>query len=1188
MRLKGIETQGFKSFPDRTSLTFDKGITAIVGPNGSGKSNISDAVRWVFGEQSIKTLRGSKMEDVIFGGTQSRKPQGFAWVSLIIDNSDRTLDIENDEVTVMRKLYRSGESEYRINGNLVRLRDVVELFLDTGLGRDGYSIIGQGRIAEIVGAKSTQRREIFEEAAGIAKYRLRKTDAEHRLEAAEENLVRLRDILGELEGRVEPLRVQSEKASKFVTYANEKKSLEISLWMQQLDKLQEQLKTQEDKLLVCRSDRDAVQSRLEELEGSIDRIFSQQQEIAIFVDNHRSAVKGLEESLSHAETEIAVMENDIHHAEENIQRIRAELEGAGAARNDLDRQIAEKQAAGAEKQAALDEKRAQMVQAAAAIQNGKAELSQLAVKTDGLKSQRFELREGISKAQQSSASSQSLIEDTVERIRQLKETSEQKDENLTRLTGELRDCEGFIKELHETIDGLENSRKGYTMKLQSREEKLRGLQQQQNALDRKGGELLQRAQLLADMEKNMEGFAASVKFVMKQAAGSLRGVVGPVSSLLTTDDRYATAIEIALGAAMQNIVVENETVAKQAIAQLKQSQAGRCTFLPVSTIRGSRLDEKSVSGKAGYVGVAADLVRADARFSGIVDSLLGRVAIAENIDFAVEIARSGGYRFRVVTLDGQVVNAGGSLTGGYVAKSAGILGRRSEIERLRAEAGEYAQKSKTMEESVNAAAQELSSLQASLTAVEAELKTAGEDLVGAQAEQKRLTMSRDEAAETHRRAESDYQQLCDKLEELRGKSSTTEEAIAGLTAELEHIEAEVASAAARREQLSAEGEQQGQRYAALQLEFVALEKDQELLRDALQRLNSQKTDQSQHLSDLQEQIAGYEGQIAQVRQNIDQRRARTDEERARVEQLNREIQEQAALRMQLEQQITQLRQTERENNNTKEQVMAELARLEERHDGIVADFDGIVAKLWDEYELTRSQAKEQSLELTDPAAAQKRLSELKSRIKALGSVNLEAIEEYKEVSQRYEFLRSQVEDVETSKRELGRIIADLTGDMCTLFLQKFNSINEEFSKVFVELFGGGRGRLELADPENVLESGIDIFVQPPGKLIKNLSSLSGGEQAFVAIAIYFAILKVSPAPFCLMDEIEAALDDVNVTKFASYMRNMTEKTQFIAITHRRGTMEEADVLYGVTMQEEGVSKVLRLDVGEIESKLGMK
>jgi len=1185
MRLKGIETQGFKSFPDRTKLEFNEGITAIVGPNGSGKSNISDAVRWVFGEQSNKTLRAAKSEDVIFGGTQSRKPQGFAWVSLIIDNSDRSLNVDSDEVTVTRKLYRSGESEYRINGNLVRMRDVVELFLDTGLGRDGYSIIGQGRIAEIVGAKSTQRREIFEEAAGIAKFRLRKTEAERRLQSAEDNMVRLRDILGELEGRVEPLRIQSEKASQFIVYAEEKKTLEISLWMEKLDKLQEQLKTQEDKLLICRSDRDAIQSKLDELAAAIDDTFTQQQDIAVYIDNHRSMIRGLEESLGHAETEIAVMENNILHAEQDIQRIGAELEGAGLAESDLEQRIAEKQAAIAAKQAELDAKRSEMLASAQSIQDSKNELAVLATKTEGLKSQRFELRESVNKARQSSASSQSLIEDTAERIRLLKETSSQKDENLSRITAELKDCEGFVSELQENIAGLENSRKGYTLKLTSREEKLQTLQQQQSRFDQKAGELLQRAQLLSDMENSLEGFGQSVKFIMKN---NLRGVVGPVSSLITTEDKYATAIEIALGAAMQNIVVENEAVAKQAISQLKQSKAGRCTFLPITTVKGNRLTDSGVSAKAGYVGIAADLVKADKRYNGIIDSLLGRIVIAENIDLAVEIARAGSYKFRVVTLDGQVVNAGGSLTGGYVAKSAGILGRRSEIERLRAEAAEYTKKSADMEEAVQAASAELANIRASLTAVEAEQKTAGEDLVGAQAEVRRLTISREEALENHRRAESDYQEMCDRLEELQQKCYSSEETIIALTQELEKIEQEIGADAARREELSALVEQCGEKYAALQVDFVAAGKDLELLNDGLNGLNAQKEGQHQRLAELQEQIAAKQGEIAQVRQDIENRRTRTADEKARVEKLTQEINERSAARMELEQQVTRLRQQERESNNTREQVMAELTRLEERHSGINADFDGIVSKLWDEYELTRSQAREAAIKLEDASAAQKRLAELKSRIKALGHVNLAAIEEYKEVAERYEFLHSQVEDVENSKKELSRIIADLTRDMCSIFREKFDRINEEFSKVFVELFGGGRGRLELADPENILESGIDIFVQPPGKLIKNLSSLSGGEQAFVAIAIYFAILKVSPAPFCLMDEIEAALDDVNVVRFASYMRNMTEKTQFITITHRRGTMEEADVLYGVTMQEEGVSKILRLDVDEIESKLGIK
>ncbi len=1189
MKLKGIETQGFKSFPDKIKLNFEHGITAVVGPNGSGKSNISDAVRWVFGEQSSKTLRGSKMEDVIFSGTQSRKPQGIAWVSLIIDNTDRTLDIDNDEVVVTRRLYRSGESEYRINKNQVRLRDIVELFLDTGLGRDGYSIIGQGRIAEIVGAKSTQRREIFEEAAGIAKFRMRKTDAERRLNAAEENLVRLRDILGELEGRVEPLRVQSEKASQFLLYAQEKKVLDISLWMEKLDKLQTQAKTHEDKLLICRNDRDATGMELDNIAQQIEKTQGQRQEMAIYIDNHRQTIRSLEESISRADTEIAVMENDILHTNENVQRMEQELKTADLAHSEHEQRLEQNKSQLEQKQSEREEKRLGMLAISTAIEDKKSNLNRLASEVESLKAQRFTLREGLDSARQTAASSLGLIEDTQSRIEGLRQSSEQKDENLARIEGELLQCEGFVQELRDTIEGLQNSQKGYELKVGSQQDKLQRLLAEQHALDQKAGELLSRAQLLSDMEKQMEGFGASVKFIMKQSSdGGLSGVVGPVSGLISTDDRHSTAIEIALGAAMQNIVVENENVAKQAISRLKQAKAGRCTFLPVSTIKGNRIQEKSLESKAGFVGVAADLVRADQRFSGIITSLLGRIVVAENIDFAVEISKAFSARFRVVTLDGQVVNAGGSLTGGYVTKSAGILGRRSEIERLRTQAAEIGQQSKAMEGDVTKLSGELSGQRAALDGIAAELKTAGEDLVGAQAEHRRLTMTRDEAADTHTRAKNDYRDLCARLEELKAKSSSSEEAADAITDQLSHIEEELSAKGEKRQELLDGTEQDGESFATIRMEFMSAEKDLEQIRSAIELLENQRDGHSRHLEEIRQQIQQLLDRVETVRGDIEERRSRTETERERVAELSGDIEQKSAQSLALEQSVTEARKREREVMHSQQQISAELARLEERHAGVMNDFDSIISKLWEEYELSRTQAQELAIPLEDVQVAQRRSNELRGKIKGLGSVNLGAIEEYKEVAERYEFMRTQVEDVEHSKRELGKIITELTGEMCSIFSDKFTAINTEFSRIFVELFGGGRGHLELSDPTDVLESGIDIYVQPPGKLIKNLSALSGGEQAFVAIAIYFAILKVSPAPFCLIDEIEAALDDVNVTKFATYLRHMTDKTQFIAITHRRGTMEEADVLYGVTMQEEGVSKVLRLNVSEIEQKLGMK
>ncbi len=1189
MRLRALEMQGFKSFPDKTKLTFNDGITAIVGPNGSGKSNISDCVRWVFGEQSSKTLRGAKMEDVIFGGTQLRKPTGFAWVSLIIDNTDRTLAVEQDEVIVTRKLYRSGESEYRINQDMVRLKDIVELFMDTGLGRDGYSIIGQGRIAEIVGAKSTQRREIFEEAAGIAKYRFRKTEAERRLLYAEENLVRLRDILGELEDRVEPLRIQSQKAVQFVAMAEEKKVLEISLWMETMEKLRGQVKEQEDKILLCKNDHDSLENQIRQIDTTLEELAARRQDIDVFIDNSRKRIEELQANLGNSKSDIAVMENNIARNNEAAEEIVRQLNSQGETGTQLDEQIAERAGKIEAVCSEIDRLNGQITQVTALVEQARSLEAEAELRIESLKSQRFEMRQGVSKAQLDSVAAASLIEEIIERTGQLKESSQQKDENLVRLRKELDDATAFIGELQDQIHVLENSRGGYDMKLTSRRQKIATLQNEQKGLDDKAGTLLQRAQVMEDMEKNMEGFGSAIRYVMRQSeTGALRGVVGPISTLITAGDEYAVAVEIALGAAMQNVVVENEDSAKQAIQMLAQSKTGRATFLPITSVKGSRLDTRGFEKQNGYIGLASELVRYDARFTGVVDWLLGRIAVTDTLDHAVQMAKANGYKFRIVTLDGQVVNSGGSLTGGYVARSAGILGRKSEIEKLKAQAEEFVEKSRQIEGQIKEEAQQLAALEAAVEGIEAEMQTAKEDLLRAQAEHRRLTLSTEEALQTHKAATREYDTLAARLTELQAQNLSSDEAVASINNQLVEIEKELVVRAKERDDADAEADRQGEAVKELQILLLSQQKDKESLETQLSELRQRQEGHNLQLSDMKERLESYRQQNEEIRAGIEARIAQSGEETQVIDRISQQIEDKTKERLSCEQKDAELNRERRNFSDNMGGISGELGRLEERYKNMMEEMDNIVNKLWEDYEMSRTQALEIAVKLEDLSAAQKRLTDLRGKIKALGNVNVGAIEEYKEVSERYTFLKAQVEDIESSKAELSRIIAELTADMCQLFSDKFTRINDQFSRIFVELFGGGKARLELSDESDVLESGIEIFVQPPGKLIKNLSSLSGGEQAFVAIAIYFAILKVSPAPFCLIDEIEAALDDVNVGKFAAYLRRMTKRTQFIAITHRRGTMEEADVLYGVTMQEEGVSKMLKLDVTEIESKLGIK
>ncbi|MEG1686571.1 MAG: chromosome segregation protein SMC [Angelakisella sp.] len=1186
MKLRGIELQGFKSFADRTKLNFEDGITAIVGPNGSGKSNVSDAVKWVFGEQSVKSLRGAKMEDVIFGGTQTRKAQGYTAVSLTIDNSDHTLELDSDEVIITRKLYRSGESEYRINNNPVRLRDVHELFMDTGLGRDGYSIIEQGKIAEIVSAKSSQRREIFEEAAGISKFRYRKGEAERKLEQSEENLVRLRDIMNELEGRVAPLKAQAEKAKQFLVFMEEKKSLELSLWLEKLEKLKVQLRDLDDKLLMARSDRNAVQKQMDDIERQLEAFTQKEQDFAIYIDRKRGEIRVLEEQLSGAQVAVAVKQTTIQHNQSTAEGLREQLSAGARTTQSMEQQIAERSQELTDCTEQLAAARAQLTVLATSGAGVQESLLTEEHRMKALSAQREELREGISHAQITKQTAATLVEETIARLQTAHSQVEQKDEVLTQLKEDYRKAREFAEDLTETIEGLKNSVGGYEVKLKGRQEKQQSMESRIRTTERAAGEKLQRAQLLSDMEQNMEGFSGSVKLVIKRAAaGALRGVEGTVATIIKVEEQYTTAIEIALGAAMQHLIVSDEEVAKRAIALLKEANAGRATFLPVTTIRGNRMNEPSLKNQRGYINVASALVDTAERYRNMMESLLGRIIIAEDIDAAIAISKACGSRYRVVTLDGQVVNAGGSLTGGSVGKSGSILSRKNEINQLQTEAKALSDELKTLEEQYAVLRQDTAGIQALLEGVHAEARTAGEDLIAANAECKRLSMALEEAAERNRHALGEIDAMQKRVEELRGQGLSSAEVMDRMNANLTGLEQELARSEEQRNALTQQLANHNTQLSQGQIAAAALEKDCAVATAALEQLEQQKQGSAGQLVELRRRIAELEQQNGVLQAEINEVEQQTQTSRRAITACQSDIEVKQQQRQQMEQQTAQLHREEKEASNRREGLSLELGRLEERQRSVSTENDGIIAKMWDEYELTRTEAALLAIPITDYAAAQKRVSELRNRIKSMGSVNVAAIEEYKEVSERYEFMRAQIDDVEKAKAELTRMITQLSAQMSSIFTEKFAAINSSFSQIFVELFGGGRAELTLTDPNDPLETGIDIFVQPPGKIIKNLSSLSGGEQAFVAICIYFAILKVSPAPFVLIDEIEAALDDVNVTRFASYLRRMTDNTQFICITHRRGTMEEADVLYGVTMEEEGVSKLLKLNVNELEEKL---
>ena len=1189
MRLKSLEVHGFKTFPDKTKLSFESGITSVVGPNGSGKSNISDAIRWVLGEQSPKSLRCSRMEDVVFNGTDNRKKTGYAEVTLNIDNSDRFLDFNGDEIAVTRRYYRSGESEYLINKAAVRLKDINELFMDTGLGRDGYSMIGQGKIDSIVSSKSEDRREIFEEAAGISKYRYRKIDAERKLKNTEDNLLRLRDIVTELQERVGPLKKQSEKAQQFLTYSEEKRGLEIALWLLTLDKSQDSLKKQDEKILIAQTQYDEAGQALEDIQKESEEIYDKNAALSVQCENIRAQISEIDGKIAEKNAQISVAENDILHNTENIGRVKGEIEQADKSAGEFEKTIAEKQARidvldseiiSNQKKYARVSEQLNIINIDAG-KNGDA-LQELTATLSALTSQSADARV-------IDITSDSSINELTQRIESLKTQNEEKSDQRTSLLEMSDKYTADISSVSEEISSLENAIEGLSIKLESKGKKREQLKEEYDKLTLDIREHQRKISFLDNLEKNLEGFSKSVKQVMGASkSGKLHGVYGPVSRVISVPKKYAVAIEIALGAAMQNIVVGSDEDAKQAIRYLKSTDGGRATFLPLNTIKPRELKESGLDDCYGFVGVAADLCSCDGKFSNILGSLLGKIVIAEDLNSAASIAKKYSYRFKVVTLDGQVVNAGGSLTGGSLARSTGVLSRASEIEQLKTQTDKLTAKQRDAEAALEQINREYSAVEAEALGSRAELSNKQQELVRLQAEHRACENELQAVNDSIESAQAEIEDCFTKIEGFKKSREQARDRLAELGVKIAEAEQNVNAVTGSRAELSKQREELSAKLQNIRLEIVTAQKDIDALNSEIVFAKNSGADSEQRKAELNAQIAAFEkdikdkqGEIELYKKEIDSLKSTQDAHAKQIEAYNGQ-------RDLLEKRTVEIRSIERSKTSEREISGRELARLEERKINLQKEYDTIISKLWEEYELTRREAEKIAVPIDDQPAAQKRLNSLKQSIRALGSVNVSAIEEYKEVSERYEFLSVQVKDVEKSKAEIEKLITSLTKQMKETFVESFEQINRNFTFTFKELFGGGTASLSLADPENILTSGIDIIVHPPGKIVVHLDALSGGEKALVAIALYFAIMKVRPAPFCVMDEIEAALDDVNVARFASYLRRLTDKTQFILITHRRGTMEEADVLYGVTMQDEGISKLLELRSTEVAEKLGIK
>ena len=1183
MVFKELEIQGFKSFPDKVKITFDAGVTGVVGPNGSGKSNLSDAVRWVLGETSSRQLRAAgKMEDVIFGGTRRRSAMGFASVRLTLDNTGHTLDVDADEVTIGRKYYRSGDSEYTINGQVCRLRDVYELLLDTGIGRDGYSVIGQGRIAEIVAAKSSERREIFEEACGIAKYRYRKTEAERRLAAAGENLERLRDILGELESRVGPLEKESAKAQKFLELSEQRKTLEVTLWTDSVHRARDTVRQQVRDYETAQADYERFDGEAKAAEQEAEEIRMQAQQLTIAVERLNGDIRSITEQISGSDSRIAVLENDILRNEESIASLRSEIEAG-------EQDGAEADAALQRHRAVAAKMEAEGEKLAAEIDALNAELEQLAdasnasgARKDTLRAEITDLTAKRTEAQVAQAAAEAAEETARQRLPALEQAVQEGTDQWETARQDLTDTIRYREMLTENEKQLANVRSGLELKLKNRKAALDEADTAEQRLGRELDAARQRLSVLRELEKNMDGYQNSVKAVMRAAgARRLRGIIGPVSAILKVEPGCEVAVETALGAALQNIVVENEAAAKAAIALLRSDNAGRATFLPLDTVQPGVFRGR-LSGTAR---LASSLVQADARYDNIVSNLLGRIIVVEDINEASRVARDNGFRSRVVTMDGQVINAGGSFTGGSVQRSAGLFTRKQEMEELRIRAAKMQKDCLAAQEKTDQCKEQVDALQAELTATASEQITAANDRVRAEAEQKRLeaAAAQLETARNARRQEIDTLQAA--LADSRAKAEDAAKLQAELTAKIDRRTAEMSRIAEGDDSFLTRQNALAQDLSAKRLEQVTRQKDAELAYSQIAALEQRARDAAARRASLEESVAALAARSDACRAEIaDIRQTRADSQTT-IAQKEAEIREATQKRLARQQAETETLARARTAADSREEMSREMARLAERKAAAESEYDQTVAKLWDEYQLSVSQAEALCVEFDSLPALRAQVADLRGKIRALGSVNVSAIEEYKEVKARYDALVTQVTDVEESRNELSRMISKLSAQMREIFTDSFRAINENFGRVFAELFGGGEASLVLEDESDVLSSGIGIRVAPPGKVIKNLEALSGGEQALVAISIYFAILAVNPAPFCILDEIEAALDDANVVRFAQYLRQVSDKTQFIVITHRRGTMEAANVLYGVTMQEDGVSKLLKLDLEQVDATL---
>ena len=1178
MYLKRLELQGFKSFADKTVLEFMPGITSVIGPNGSGKSNISDSIRWVLGEQSMKSLRGSKSLDIIFSGTQNRKSLGFAEASLVFDNQDGSLPIEYTEVTVTRKIYRTGETGYYINKVPCRLKDVLELFMDTGIGKDGYSIIGQGKIDEILSNKSEDRRHIFEEAAGIVKYRTRKQESEKKLEHTKLNLLRINDILAEIEGNIEPLKVQAEKAKKYLNLREELKNIEIGLFIYNIEKYKKDLEE-------IVKDEEIFKAQCNEEEGKLERLKQLKEQLKVEIDDITNKIEEMSNLGFESQKEIVMLNSDInvantriHNNEENSARFEKEIEELKVRIEELKEEIEQKKEKKNNLRQNKEKFQKELEEKEKELEEINKKLSAKELEIEGYKKtveenidKKYELQSQINTQEinyENYQKRQSQINSEItSQISELDSTRLEKDE----ISKDFYEIESKRNKIVSSLEEINN-------KKQQAEQKIKDYDMQINNYQNEIRIKESKLKFLIETEKEKEGYIKSVKSLLKDCENVKelgKGMHGVLANVIDVPEEYQTAIEMCLGASLQNIVTDTEDDAKRLVEHLRKNNLGRASFLPISSVKGRKLD-KIKSKEKGIIGIASDLIKFDKKYEQIIINLLGRTVIVDNMDTAIKVSKQNGYSYRIITIEGDIINPSGAITGGSVSKkTVNILGRGKEIEKLEKDIKQLKQKVSKIEKDKEEYKEMIENVFEESENLSRELQEI--DITYATEKQKVISI------------EENISKIETRLNKLKDEKNHLEEQKNESNKNKEDIKKEIEQLTEQTEKLSkvikenADFNKDNQKYVDdlnlditnLKISVSSFDESEVSIKEIEDRINSEIDNNLKSIKNKEEQIEHIKKDNLDLKNLIEETKQKIEQIKEDVKNSGSKIEELKNLRVTKNEKLA----TEEEEISGKfkviEDLKSQIMKVDMKKSKIEEDINSTINKMWEEYELTPNNVgdykKPENVQLTV-----KKVNSLRKEIRELGSVNVDSIEEYKSLKERYDFMSEQRLDLEDTMAKLRKIIQDMTKTMKEQFKTQFALINKNFSEVFQELFGGGKASLSLEDEENILECGINITVQPPGKKLQNMMLLSGGEKAFTAIALLFAILKINPAPFCVLDEIEAALDDVNVYRFAEYLKKFSKDTQFLVITHRKGTMEAADTVYGVTMEENGISKLLSI------------